>query len=47
MLNRINDSKTRKIAGHSTAEMTARYTKFLMNDFADVLKITEGIVLKE
>ena len=45
--NGINESKTRKITGHSTAEMTDRYTKFLVNDFADVLKITEGIVLKE
>lgn len=42
--NGINESKTRKITGHSTAEMTDRYTKFLVNDFADVLKITEGIV---
>ena len=47
MLIEINESKTRKITGHSTAEMTARYTKFLVNDFADVLKITEGIVLKQ
>jgi integrase len=42
--NGINETKTRKITGHSTAEMTDRYTKFLVNDFADVLQITEGIV---
>jgi len=40
----INESKTRKITGHSTTEMTARYTKFLVNDFADVLQITESIL---
>lgn len=43
--NGINESKTRKITGHSTAEMTKRYAHFLVNDFADVLKITEGICI--
>ena len=47
MLNRINESKTRKITGHSTAEMTDRYTKFLVNDFMDVLRITEGIASRK
>jgi hypothetical protein len=32
--------------GNSTAGMTERYTKFLVNDFADVLKITEGIIVE-
>jgi len=41
--NGVNEIKTRKITGHSTAEMTNRYAHFLVNDFADVLKITEGI----
>lgn len=40
MLIEINESKTRKITGHATTEMTDRYTKFLVNDFADVLRIT-------
>lgn len=39
----INESKTRKITGYSTAEMTDSCTEFLVNDFADVLKITESI----
>jgi integrase len=42
----INESKTRKITGHSTAAMTEHYSHFLVNDFTDVLQITEGI-LKE
>ncbi|MFZ7131925.1 MAG: tyrosine-type recombinase/integrase, partial [Eubacteriales bacterium] len=42
--NGVNETKTRKITGHSTAEMTKRYAHFLVNDFADVLKITNGIV---
>ena len=45
--NGINETKTRKITGHSTAEMTDRYTKFLVNDFADVLQITESILLTQ
>ncbi|MGE4284550.1 MAG: tyrosine-type recombinase/integrase [Clostridia bacterium] len=44
--NGVNEIKTRKITGHSTEEMTKRYAHFLVNDFADVLKITEGIVEK-
>nr|WP_321261167.1 tyrosine-type recombinase/integrase [uncultured Sphaerochaeta sp.] len=42
--NGVNELKTRKITGHSTAAMTEHYAKFLVNDFADVLKITNGIV---
>jgi integrase len=44
LANGINESKTSKITGHTTAEMTKRYEHFLVNDFADVLKITEGIL---
>jgi len=44
LANGINESKTRKIIGHSTAEMTKRYAHFLVNDFADVLEITESIL---
>jgi integrase len=44
LANGINESKTRKIIGHSTAEMTKRYAHFLVNDFADVLQITEKLL---
>lgn len=44
LANGINESKTRKITCHSTAEMTKRYAHFLVNDFADVLQITESIL---
>lgn len=44
LANGINESKTRKIIGHSTAGMTKRYAHFLVNDFADVLEITESIL---
>ena len=42
----INESKTRKITGHSTESMTEHYTHFLVKDFEDVLQITEDIVEK-
>jgi integrase len=42
--NGVNETKTRKITGHSTAEMTKRYAHFLVNDFADVLRITGGLL---
>lgn len=44
LANGINESKTRKITGHSTAAMTEHYSHFLVNDFEDVLKITEDII---
>jgi len=44
LANGVNEAKTRKITGHSTAAMTEHYAHFLVDDFADVLKITNGIV---
>ena len=43
----INESKTRKITGHSTESMTEHYTHFLVKDFEDVLQITEDIVKEQ
>ena len=40
----VNAEKTRKITGHSTPAMTEHYSHFLVNDFADVLQITESIM---
>lgn len=40
----VNAEKTRKITGHATASMTEHYSHFLVEDFKDVLLITEGIV---
>ncbi|WP_160526069.1 tyrosine-type recombinase/integrase [Sphaerochaeta halotolerans] len=45
LANGINEAKTRKITGHSTAEMTKLYSHFMVNDFADVLRITETIII--
>ena len=43
----VNGEKTRKITGHATASMTEHYSHFLVEDFKDVLLITEGIVEKK
>ncbi len=40
----IPDSKLQAITGHSTVEMTERYTHFQPEDFKDVLAIQEQIV---
>ena len=39
----VNAEKTRKITGHATASMTELYSHFFVEDFKDVLQITEGI----
>ena len=40
----IPETKTRRIAGHITSAMTEHYAHFLVEDFADVLQITSGIL---
>ena len=40
----IPDSKTQKLTGHKTIEMTDRYTKFSINDFSDVAAIQEVLL---
>ncbi|MBI9094163.1 MAG: site-specific integrase [Sphaerochaeta sp.] len=40
----VNAEKTRKITGHATESMTEHYSHFLVEDFADVLQITENIL---
>jgi integrase len=40
----ITGEKTRKITGHATESMTEYYAHFLVEDFRDVLNITESIV---
>ncbi|MDT4761853.1 tyrosine-type recombinase/integrase [Sphaerochaeta sp. PS] len=42
----VNAEKTRKITGHATASMTEHYSHFLVEDFRDVLQVTEGIIVK-
>ncbi|MDD4365743.1 MAG: tyrosine-type recombinase/integrase, partial [Synergistales bacterium] len=39
----ISEVKTRSITGHATAEMTAHYTHFTVEDYKDILEITTGI----
>jgi len=40
----ISGEKTRMITGHTTADMTSRYTHFLLQDYGDVLGVTEDML---
>ena len=40
----ISDAKTQALTGHSTKEMTERYTHFKASDFSDVMEIQQMIM---
>lgn len=42
---RVSDAKLRRLTGHSTAEMTERYSHFKADDFRDVLAIQEELAI--
>ena len=40
----ISGEKTREITGHTTEEMTQRYKHFELEDYRDILDVTDSII---
>ena len=40
---RVSDPLVQRLTGHRTSEMTERYSHFVLEDFAEVLKVQEKV----